>query len=241
MTIYESIQLVGTSEESFSDAVRNLYNRAKTTLKGIRNIEILMRDVKVKQDPEKLIYRIRAKVTFQYIAEGESKVEPIKEEEPKKAAPAPKKEEKAEGGVDKNLLRDLKEKMDAGVDAAGPDEVLKVYEFFKQVAATNDDLKDELADMDITVQQVITDVGKKFWIKAKDGVIEYGEGDADSPSFTFSCTMKTGAGMLFGEVDATSAYMAGDITVEGNLQDAMAFQEIIELAMEAFEDLAEDL
>jgi hypothetical protein len=31
--------------------------------------------------------------------------------------------------------------------------------------------------------------------------------------------------------------MAGDITVEGNLQDAMAFQEIIELALEALEDM----
>ncbi len=136
--------------------------------------------------------------------------------------------------VDKALLKDLKEKMDAGTDAASPDAVLKVYEFFKQVAAENDDLKDELADMDIEVQQKITDVDKKFWIKASGG-------DAASPSFTFSATMKTAAGMLFGEVDATSAYMAGDITVEGNLQDAMAFQEIIELAMEAFEDLAEDL
>ncbi len=143
--------------------------------------------------------------------------------------------------VDKALLKDLKGLMDAGAEAASPDAVLKVYEFFKQVAAENDDLKDELADMDIEVQQKITDVDKEFWIKASGGEITYGEGKAASPSFTFSCTMKTGAGMLYGEVDATSAYMAGDITVEGNLQDAMAFQEIIELAMEAFEDLAEDL
>ncbi|MHA1257142.1 MAG: hypothetical protein ACTSPS_16250 [Promethearchaeota archaeon] len=27
----------------------------------------------------------------------------------------------------------------------------------------------------------------------------------------FSCTLAVGSGMLFGEVDATSAYMAGDI------------------------------
>ncbi len=143
--------------------------------------------------------------------------------------------------VNKALLRDLKKKMEAGAEGASPDAVLKIYEFFKQVAAENDDLKEELADMDIEVSQIITDVDKKYWIKASNGTITYGEGTAANPSFTFSCNMKTGAGMLFGEVDATSAYMAGDITVEGNLQDAMAFQEIIELAMEAFEDLAEDL
>jgi len=88
---------------------------------------------------------------------------------------------------------------------------------------------------------VITDQNAKYWLKAEDGKLEWGEGDIDDPSFTFSCVMAVGAGMLFGEVDATSAYMAGDITVEGNLQDAMAFQEIIELAMEAFEDLIDEL
>ncbi|GAG87263.1 unnamed protein product [marine sediment metagenome] len=71
--------------------------------------------------------------------------------------------------------------------------------------------------------------------------VEFGEGDVENPSFTFSATKEIGAGMLFGEVDATSAYMAGDITVEGNLQDAMAFQEIIELALEALEDMFEEL
>ena len=81
--------------------------------------------------------------------------------------------------------------------------------------------------------------------------MDYGAGDVENPSFTFSATKDVGTSLLFGETDATSAYMAGDITVEGNLQDAMAFQEvlsnlliepeIIELAMEAFEDLVDDL
>jgi putative sterol carrier protein len=143
--------------------------------------------------------------------------------------------------VDEELLKKIKAAMDAGADAAGKDDILSVYEFFKAVSKENEDLAEELEDMDITVQMVVTDKDEKYWIKATGGEITYGEGDVDSPSFTFSCTSAVGAGMLFGEVDATSAYMAGDITVEGNLQDAMAFQEIIELAMEAFEDLSEDL
>jgi putative sterol carrier protein len=140
--------------------------------------------------------------------------------------------------VDDALIKKVKGLIDAGADAAGPDNLLTMYELYKQIAVENEDLKEELEDMDIVVQQVITDKNVKFWMKAKEGKLEYGKGDVDSPSFTFSCTMAVGAGMLYGEVDATSAYMAGDITVEGNLQDAMAFQEIIELAMEAFEDLS---
>jgi putative sterol carrier protein len=120
-------------------------------------------------------------------------------------------------------------------------DTIKVFEMFKQIAEENEDLKEELEDMDIVIQMIITDANKKFWLKAGEGTMEFGEGDVDNPSFTFSATKEVGSGMLFGEVDATSAYMAGDITVEGNLQDAMAFQEIIELALEAYEDLAEDL
>ena len=141
--------------------------------------------------------------------------------------------------VDADLISKVKGLIDAGADAASPDDLPTMYELYKQIAVENEDLKEELEDMDIVVQQVITDKDAKFWMKAKEGTLEYGSGDVDNPSFTFSCTLAVGAGMLYGEVDATSAYMAGDITVEGNLQDAMAFQEIIELAMEAFEDLAD--
>ena len=143
--------------------------------------------------------------------------------------------------VDEGLLRDIKAAIDAGADTADKQAIVNLYEFIKQVSKENEDLAEELADMNITVQTVITDKDLKFWIKVSNGELEYGEGEVDNPSFTFSATMAVAAGMLSGEVDATSAYMAGDITVEGNLQDAMAFQEIIELAMEAFEDLAEDL
>jgi len=141
--------------------------------------------------------------------------------------------------VDDALVSEIKGLIDAGAESADPSAILKMMEFFEQVSKENEDLKEELEDMDITVQMVLTDVDNKYWIKATGGVMTYGEGAVDSPSFTFSATKAVGAGMMFGEVDATSAYMAGDITVEGNLQDAMAFQEIIELAMEALEDLVE--
>ena len=143
--------------------------------------------------------------------------------------------------VDMALVKELKDKMDAGPETADPDDVLKVYELFKQISKENEDLKEEIEDMDIAVQMVISDIDKKYWVTVKEGVMNYGEGDVDNPSFTFSATKDVGTSLLFGETDATSAYMAGDITVEGNLRDAMAFQQIIELATEAFEDLVEEL
>jgi putative sterol carrier protein len=138
--------------------------------------------------------------------------------------------------VDEDLLMEFKDKLEKGSESAEIGDTLKAFKLYEQLAEVSDYLKEEIEDMNISVQMVITDKDKKFWVKVKEGDMEYGEGELDDPSFTFSSDFKTGAGMLFGEVDATSAYMAGDITVEGNLQDAMSFQEIIELALEAFEE-----
>ncbi|MBY8989225.1 MAG: SCP2 sterol-binding domain-containing protein [Candidatus Lokiarchaeota archaeon] len=143
--------------------------------------------------------------------------------------------------VDESLLKDLKAAQDAGASGASVDDMMKVFAFIKQVSTENEDLKEELEDMDIAIQMVITDADKKFWLSVKEGDLDFGDGEVENPSFTMSSNLEVGAGILMGEVDATSAYMAGDITVEGNLQDAMAFQEIIELALEAYEDLIEDL
>ncbi|MHA2393015.1 MAG: SCP2 sterol-binding domain-containing protein [Promethearchaeota archaeon] len=143
--------------------------------------------------------------------------------------------------VDESLLKDIKAAQEKGATSASTDDVVKTFEFIKAISTENEDLKEELEDMDIAIQLVISDADKKYWLTVKEGDLDFGEGDTENPSFTMSSTLEVGAGILMGEVDATSAYMAGDITVEGNLQDAMAFQEIIELALEAYEDLVEDL
>ena len=109
--------------------------------------------------------------------------------------------------VDEALIKEMKVKFEAGAAASDVMDSLKVFELFKQIAVVNEDLKEELEDMDITIQMNITDADKKFWLKAKEGTLEYDEGTVDNPSFTFSATKEVGSGMLFGEVDATSAYI----------------------------------
>ncbi|MBD3254512.1 MAG: hypothetical protein GF383_05435, partial [Candidatus Lokiarchaeota archaeon] len=46
--------------------------------------------------------------------------------------------------VDEGLVKEIQSMMDAGADAAGPEAVLKVFDFFKQVSKENEDLEEEL-------------------------------------------------------------------------------------------------
>lgn len=65
MPVYNSIKIISTSETSFSDAVRKGYEEAKKTLRGIRNISVIESDVKVKEDQDKLIYRVKMQINFE--------------------------------------------------------------------------------------------------------------------------------------------------------------------------------
>jgi len=65
MPVYKSIQLVGTSDKNWAEAVRVCYEEAKKSLRGIRTIQIVESDVKVKEDVDKLIYRVRVQINFE--------------------------------------------------------------------------------------------------------------------------------------------------------------------------------
>ena len=73
--------------------------------------------------------------------------------------------------VDEALLKEMKVKFEAGAAASDVMDSLKVFEMFKQIAVENEDLKEELEDMDITIQMNITDEDKKFWLEAKEGTL----------------------------------------------------------------------
>jgi len=135
--------------------------------------------------------------------------------------------------VDENLIKEIKAMRSGG--STEPSNALKLAEYMKQLAGESEDLKEELEDMDLTIVQfVVTDVDYKYWLKLGEGAVDYGEGQNDDPSVTMKATGATWVGLSSGELDSTSAYMSGDLQIEGNLQDAIAYGEIMAMAMEEF-------
>jgi putative sterol carrier protein len=133
--------------------------------------------------------------------------------------------------VDEKLVAELKAMRESG--PSQPSDALKMYEFIKQMAEESEDLKEELEDMDtMVVQMVVTDADYKYWVKLGDGAVDYGEGVSEDAGVTMSATGSTWSGLSSGEIDSTSAYMSGDLVIEGNLQDAIAYGEILGIAME---------
>jgi dodecin len=68
-SIYKIIEVVGTSEKSWEDAVKNTIDKASKTVRNIRIAEVMLLDAKI--DKQKIIlYRARVRISFK-LEEGE--------------------------------------------------------------------------------------------------------------------------------------------------------------------------
>ncbi|MFX1442077.1 MAG: SCP2 sterol-binding domain-containing protein [Promethearchaeota archaeon] len=140
--------------------------------------------------------------------------------------------------VDEALANEVRKLRDEGM--SDPKDVMKIFELMKQASAEIDDLKEELEDIDQFIgQMVVEDKDFKWWVKIGDGAFDYGEGEGEDPSFTMTANWETMSGLMSGEVDGTSAYMSGDLKIEGNLQDTMAYGEYLAFAAETLQEMDE--
>ena len=131
--------------------------------------------------------------------------------------------------INSELLTEIKLKLSDG--SAMPGDCLKLFEKYKQISSENEELREEfddmaMLDMDFLGQIIISDENKKFWLKFKEGKVDYGENNVDNPSLAFTTNMDTFTGVLFGTIDISGAHEAGDISFNGGNEALMDLQAI---------------
>ena len=133
--------------------------------------------------------------------------------------------------VNQELLESIKSKLSES-GSTTEDDTLKLLELYKQISLEEKGLKEEFEDMamlsmEFLGQIIVSDEeNKKFWLLFKEGKIDYGEGDIENPSLTFKTTMPILAGILFGQIEISSAHEAGDVSFDGDSEALMDFQAI---------------
>lgn len=64
-SVYKIVELVGTSEKGWEDAVNNIVVQAAANLRDIRIVEVITLDVKI--DNNKIaLYRAKVKLSFKF-------------------------------------------------------------------------------------------------------------------------------------------------------------------------------
>jgi flavin-binding protein dodecin len=64
-SVYKVVELVGTSSQSWEDAVKNVVKKAKDSLQDLRVAEVSELDVKI-ENGEVVAYRAKVKLSFKY-------------------------------------------------------------------------------------------------------------------------------------------------------------------------------
>jgi flavin-binding protein dodecin len=71
--IVKVIELVGSSEKSFSDAVRNAVKTASKTIRNVTGVDVISSSADVGDGGELTLYKVNVKIAF--LVEGGEKVE----------------------------------------------------------------------------------------------------------------------------------------------------------------------
>jgi len=131
--------------------------------------------------------------------------------------------------VNSELLDEIKLRLSDG--NAMHEDCLKLFEIYKQISSENAGLREEfddmgMLDMDFLGQIIISDENKKYWLKFKEGKVDYGESEVNNPSLAFTTNMDTFTGILFGTIEISGAHEAGDISFDGGSEALMDLQAI---------------
>lgn len=66
-SVYKVIELVGTSPDSWEDAVKSIVAKAAKTLRDLRIAEVVLLDAKI-EDQKVAIFRAKVKLSFKFEA-----------------------------------------------------------------------------------------------------------------------------------------------------------------------------
>ena len=114
------------------------------------------------------------------------------------------------------------------------DDVLEFFNILAEIANGSEEIQDEIEGWDRVLLFSVTN-GPKVTLLVKDGKFEVQDGEQGTPDITLAMNGDVAVGVLSGETDATSAYMAGDLKVTGPLPDAIKFRTLTELVREELE------
>lgn len=115
------------------------------------------------------------------------------------------------------------------------DDVGAFFTVLAEIANESEEIQDEVEGWD-RVLLFNVENGPKVTMTVKEGKFTSQDGEIGTPDITLSMVSDVAVGVLSGETDATSAYMAGDLKVQGPLPDAIKFRTLTELVREELED-----
>jgi putative sterol carrier protein len=106
------------------------------------------------------------------------------------------------------------------------------------ISRTDEDFQERFEELDGIFQWTICDEVSAYMIAKKGKFDSVMDATHDAPTVTFAVAdFEKAKEILMGKIDGTSAYMAGDLNIMGDVQMGMKFAALSEFLVQALSDL----
>ena len=114
---------------------------------------------------------------------------------------------------------------------------MKIAKAFEQLSLENEEFKEELTYFKKTVIQTNTPNSDfKFWVEFGNGFFLCDKGARENPAATLNCSPKTLNLILEGKTEAYEEFFSGNVKIEGDLQYAVVYIDLLKLASEIIKE-----
>lgn len=128
---------------------------------------------------------------------------------------------------DENAAANLAEKFKKGTFVVEKD-IRDYFEFAKGLFENDSDIPEEFRENEAVFQLTLTDINFNAWIEVKDGKINYKYPAVHpNPTSTLLFKKKAFEDVIFGRLNASVAYMSGQINIRGPMSKAVLLRKFI--------------
>ncbi|MFW9784428.1 MAG: SCP2 sterol-binding domain-containing protein [Candidatus Heimdallarchaeota archaeon] len=111
--------------------------------------------------------------------------------------------------------------------------IMEIFYGFERLANDNEEFREELAALKTSViQTTLVNPDLKYWVKFGNGEFKCGRGEIEGATVNVNCSQEVLSKILAGNSTAFSEFLQGNLKLEGDLQYAVVFFDLLGLAAE---------
>ena len=110
---------------------------------------------------------------------------------------------------------------------------MKINKTIERLSVENEEFNEELGLIKKNiVQNTLFNSDFKYWVEFGGGEFKFGKGEVDGAAIIVSCPQKTMNQILSGKLDFLNEFFNGELKIEGDLQYAVVYFDLLKLALE---------
>ncbi|MFX1567702.1 MAG: SCP2 sterol-binding domain-containing protein [Promethearchaeota archaeon] len=111
--------------------------------------------------------------------------------------------------------------------------IMKILHNYENLSLENQEFHEELNELEQNIVQTkLIKPDLKYWVEFGNGVFKYGKGENNKANIHISCPQKIMTKILMGNSPSLSEILRDDVSIDGNLQYAVVYFDLLNLALE---------